>query len=135
MSAYHFAGQMTSFNHYALGSVAHFLHSVAGGLSPLDPGWKSALIQPRPGGTLTSAKTSFESPTGTYSVEWKLKGEDLSVQVVVPPNGSAKVVLSGVEETIGSGKKEYHVKWIQEEWPPKGIKGPQRQLHPDNIWA
>jgi alpha-L-rhamnosidase len=29
-------GEMTSFNHYALGSVANFLHSVIGGLSAIE---------------------------------------------------------------------------------------------------
>lgn len=62
-------GEMTSFNHYALGSVATWLHSVVGGLSPyvapslyrgshpaeqgLDEdavGWRRIRIRPQPGG-------------------------------------------------------------------------------------
>lgn len=33
--------EMTSFNHYALGSVATFMHSVIGGLAPVTEGWKT----------------------------------------------------------------------------------------------
>jgi alpha-L-rhamnosidase len=31
-------GEMTSFNHYALGAVADWLHKAVGGISPLAPG-------------------------------------------------------------------------------------------------
>ena len=125
-------GQMTSFNHYALGSVATFLHGTVGGLSPLEPGWKKALIRPQPGGTITHASTSFDSPLGKYSVSWTLKDEKLSVQATVPPNGSAKVDLPGVQEDIGSGEYTWDVTWkTDERWPPKLIPGPQGLQMPD----
>jgi alpha-L-rhamnosidase len=127
-------GQMTSFNHYALGSVAHFLHGVVGGLSPLEPGWKKALIKPQPGGTITSAKTTFDSPYGPYSVEWILSGTKLSVKASVPPNASAKVELAGVEETIGSGRYEWQVEWKGSgKWPPKQLQGPAKVEWPDQF--
>lgn len=125
---------MTSFNHYALGSVANFLHTIVGGLSPLEPGWKRALIKPQPGGTITSASTSFDGPYGLYSVSWVLENDDMTVDVRVPPNTSAKVVLPGVDEIIGSGRRQYRVKWPKSEsWPPKGHAGPQSILIPDRF--
>ncbi|WVF71810.1 hypothetical protein IAT40_006618 [Kwoniella sp. CBS 6097] len=113
-------GEMTSFNHYALGSVASFLHAVVGGLSPLQPGWREILIRPEPGGTVTSAKTSFLSPLGLVSCDWRIENEDtLLVKVSVPPNARAKIVLPGVEEWIGSGKREYKVKYEKDpRFPP-----------------
>ena len=36
-------GEMTSFNHYALGSVADWLHRVVAGISPLAPGYREVL--------------------------------------------------------------------------------------------
>ena len=39
-------GEMTSFNHYALGAVADWLHRVVGGLVPESPGW-GRLSSPR----------------------------------------------------------------------------------------
>jgi alpha-L-rhamnosidase len=127
-------GQMTSFNHYALGSVAAFLHHTVGGLSPLEPGWKKALIRPQPGGTLTSASTSFDSPYGLYAVSWTLLQEILSVKVTVPPNGQALVDLPGMHEEIGSGKHKFTCRWLADErWPPQGHPGPQSVLIPDNF--
>ena len=45
-------GEMTSFNHYALGAVVDFLHRVVGGLESAEPGWRRVRIAPRPGGGL-----------------------------------------------------------------------------------
>src|SRR5262249_21416887 len=42
-------GEMTSFNHYALGAVADWLHRVVAGLAPGAPGYRKLLIEPRPG--------------------------------------------------------------------------------------
>ena len=50
-------GDMTSFNHYALGSVVDWLHRTVGGLAPLEPGYRRFRVAPRPGGGLTSAET------------------------------------------------------------------------------
>ncbi|WWD19381.1 hypothetical protein CI109_103841 [Kwoniella shandongensis] len=123
-------GQMTSFNHYALGAVAHFMHTTIGGLSPSSPGWKSALIKPLPGGTITSARTTYDSPYGLYVCDWKIEGDKLKVEVEVPPNATARVVLGNgegkVDKEVGSGKRSYEVEWKGDErWPPKGIPGPQ----------
>lgn len=127
-------GQMTSFNHYALGSVATFMHRTIGGLAPGEAGWKTAIIQPQPGGTVTSASTTFDSPYGPYSVTWALEAEKLSVSITVPPNASAQVLLPGIDEEVGSGWRQYTVKWTSDpRWPPKGRPGPQSVVIPDNF--
>lgn len=120
-------GQMTSFNHYALGSVCAFLHKTVGGLSSASPGWKIALVRPRPGGTLRSAKTSFDSPYGTYEVDWKVEDGKMRTKVMVPPNTDARIVLNGVDEMVGSGQYEYVTDWRDDPaWPPTHIPGPQK---------
>ena len=48
-------GEMTSFNHYALGAVADWLHRRVAGLAPAAPGYRRVLVRPRPGGGLTHA--------------------------------------------------------------------------------
>lgn len=68
-------GAMTSSNHYALGSVAHWLHSTVGGIMPVEPGWKTFHVNPRPGGTITSANVTFLSPNGRIEFSWKLSGQ------------------------------------------------------------
>lgn len=112
-------GEMTSFNHYALGSVASFMHEYIGGLKSLEPGWKMFQVKPQPGGTVTSAKTSHLTPYGRASVDWKVEGGKLKVDVVVPPNTTAEIVLPGLEETVGSGKRRFEVDYEMPAFPPK----------------
>jgi alpha-L-rhamnosidase len=98
--------EMTSFNHYALGAVVDWLHRCVGGLSPLEPGYRSVLVRPLPGGGLTSAETRFQSGYGETSVAWRLDGETFSCDVVVPPGASAHLELpvEGWEpRRLGSG--------------------------------
>lgn len=126
-------GQMTSFNHYALGSVCNFLHATIGGLSPTSPGWKKVLVRPRPGGTIKSAKTSYDSPYGPYSVEWSINDGIMKTFVSVPPNGEARVVLCGVDETVLSGNYKFETEWSDDpEWPPEAIQGAQGNAMPSN---
>lgn len=104
-------GQMTSFNHYALGSVCNFLHRTVGGLGPAAPGWKADLVSPRPGGTIRHAHTSFDSPYGPCSVTWKIEGSRMVTNITVPPNGGTQAVLSGVDEKVGSGEYTFETAW------------------------
>ncbi|WP_327010277.1 glycoside hydrolase family 78 protein [Dactylosporangium sp. NBC_01737] len=57
-------GDMTSFNHYALGAVADWLHRTVAGLAPGAPGYRGVTVRPRPGGGLTHAAATHDSPYG-----------------------------------------------------------------------
>ena len=107
-------GEMTSFNHYALGSMAHFLHSVVGGLAAAEPGWSKIRIAPRPGGSITSAKAHHITPQGWSSCEWTLSGGELQLKIEIPPNTKAEVLTSpdGKQtKEVGSGVYEMKLKW------------------------
>ncbi|MEO2130185.1 MAG: family 78 glycoside hydrolase catalytic domain [Microbacterium sp.] len=64
-------GEMTSFNHYALGAVADWMHRTAVGISPAAPGYARVLLDPRPGGGLTWARGSVRTPHGLVAVQWE----------------------------------------------------------------
>ena len=101
-------GEMTSFNHYALGAVADWMHRVVGGLSALEPGYASVLVAPQPGGGLTWASTSLESVHGQIAVRWDLVDGELVVRATVPDGVSALVRLPGLEEQrVGAGTHEF----------------------------
>ena len=68
-------GEMTSFNHYALGAVADWMHRVIGGLVPAAPGWARVRIDPRPPAGLPWASTSIDSPRGRIALSWWRDGE------------------------------------------------------------
>ncbi|KAJ5612078.1 hypothetical protein N7510_005272 [Penicillium lagena] len=125
-------GDMTSFNHYALGSVANWLHKNVGGISPLEPGWRTIQVRPVPGGPVTNASVAYESPYGRIECSWKINdsGDTFALTVVIPPNSQARVVLpsfwkkedqEGEERSIliGSGKYDFSCAYKPAEWPPK----------------
>ncbi|MDR7255138.1 alpha-L-rhamnosidase [Nocardioides sp. BE266] len=99
-------GTMTSFNHYALASVADWLHRTVGGLAPLEPGYRRFRVAPRPGGGLTWAETSLDSPHGPIRVAWTAAAGVLAtVDVTVPVGCEAEVDLGdGRPSVVGAGR-------------------------------
>lgn len=97
-------GGMTSFNHYALGSVAEWMHAHIGGLEPIDPGWKRFRVEPTVGGGLTSASTSHLTPYGEAKVEWKRNDDTMDLTVTVPVGTTAVVEIPNYKtREIGFG--------------------------------
>ncbi len=96
-------GEMTSFNHYALGAVADWLHRVVAGLAPAAPGYKSFEIRPVPGGGLNSAGARHVTPYGEAACRWQIDDGAIRVDVQIPPNTTAKVTLPGHPGDAGQG--------------------------------
>jgi len=94
-------GEMTSFNHYALGAVADWLHRTVGGIAPTEPGYQRIAIQPRPGGGLSHASARHLTPYGMAECAWTIQNGNIEVKVFVPPNTTASISLPGkAGETI-----------------------------------
>lgn len=103
-------GTMTSFNHYALGAVADWMHRVVAGIAPAAPGYRSILFAPQPGGGFSHASAKHETPYGLASIDWRLENGSLSVDVVVPTGADAVVRLPGQEPVaVGSGPHSFVV--------------------------
>ena len=102
-------GQMTSFNHYAFGAVADWMHRIVAGLAPAEPGYRRLRIAPRPGGRLTSAAATHETPYGTAEVAWTLEDEAFSLELTVPPSTNAEVSLpdGSAPVEVGSGHHSF----------------------------
>ncbi|WP_249354042.1 alpha-L-rhamnosidase [Microbacterium sp. 2FI] len=77
-------GDMTSFNHYALGAVADWMHRSLAGLAPLEPGYRRILFSPQPGNALEWAAATLRTPFGDASVRWSRDNGDVRATVVVP---------------------------------------------------
>ncbi len=99
-------GEMTSFNHYALGAVADWMQRTIGGLAPAEPGYRRLEICPHPGGGLTHARTSHLTPYGLAACEWRVEEGQLELDVVVPPNTTARVTLPAGSAATGAGPIE-----------------------------
>ena len=113
-------GEMTSFNHYALGAVADWMHRTIGGLTPTEPGYRRMEIHPRPGGGLTHAEARHVTPYGLAESRWKIKSGKFDLDVTVPPNASAQVVLpNGEQHEVGSGTWHWSV-----DYQDPDVRGP-----------
>ncbi|KAJ5999985.1 hypothetical protein N7481_000394 [Penicillium waksmanii] len=102
-------GEMTSFNHYALGSIVNWLHKDVAG------------------GTVTSAEVRYETAFGELECRWALHGDLFQLSLFVPPNSSADVVLPGsdIVKRVGSGRYEFETKFNSGAgWPPKSLVPP-----------
>ncbi|KAB2341605.1 glycoside hydrolase family 78 protein [Actinomadura rudentiformis] len=84
---------MTSLNHYALGAVAAWLHRVVGGLSPIEPGYRTMRVAPQPGGGLTHATTTHDTVHGRVRVAWRIAEGRMQVDVTIPSGTEAEVTL------------------------------------------
>jgi alpha-L-rhamnosidase len=140
-------GEMTSFNHYALGSIINWLHTTVAGVSPIEPGWKTFRVAPLPGGTITSAEAQYETPYGRLECHWAIKdGDHFHLKLLVPANSKAFVALPdnrkiGIDandeergEWVGSGFHQFFSRWDNlAHWPPESVIPIMRKKQPEEI--
>jgi alpha-L-rhamnosidase len=113
-------GEMTSFNHYALGAVADWMHRTVAGLAPAAPGYRVIRIEPQPLDALDHAAAHLDTPYGPARVGWRRDGQHIVVEAEVPANATAEVRLPGEGAlfTVGSGRHS----WIVGA-PARGLAG------------
>ncbi|WP_342372130.1 family 78 glycoside hydrolase catalytic domain [Propioniciclava soli] len=99
-------GEMTSFNHYALGAVAAWLQRDVAGLAPAAPGYAEILVAPHPVG-LTHAEAVHVTPYGPAASSWSVSDGVLTLDVVVPVGATARVVLGGEETVVAHGRHTF----------------------------
>jgi alpha-L-rhamnosidase len=99
-------GQMTSFNHYAFGAVAYWMHQIIGGIAPVEPGYSRVLIAPQPGGGIHWARSSLETRHGKIAVSWSRDADGpIELDIAVPEGVTALVQLPDAPaQEFGSGR-------------------------------
>ncbi|XVU21868.1 family 78 glycoside hydrolase catalytic domain [Actinoplanes sp. CA-054009] len=102
-------GEMTSFNHYALGAVADWLHRRVAGLAPAEPGYRLIEVRPLPSRHLTRASARHLTPYGEASVSWERADGRLRLDVVIPVGARALVLIPGEGHSVevGHGKHSW----------------------------
>ncbi len=92
-------GEMTSFNHYALGAVVDWMHRTIGGIAPAEPGYAKVLVAPQPGGGISWARSALQTPHGRVAVSWTQEDSGaLQLEVEVPEGVTAVVRFPGETE-------------------------------------
>jgi alpha-L-rhamnosidase len=109
-------GRMTSFNHYALGSIADWMHRVVAGLAPAAPGYREILFRPRPGGGITSASAQHESPYGRVGIAWQATDDEITVELRIPIGSTGLLDVEGSDPLpLGPGSHS-----VTRRLPPRG---------------
>jgi alpha-L-rhamnosidase len=116
-------GEMTSFNHYALGAVADWMQRTIGGIAPREPGYRVVEIRPQPGRGLTSASAALETGYGRVETAWRIADGRFALSVTVPIGVDAVVVLPGsVEEIeVACGNHEWTVPFSAPKLSPRAF--------------
>lgn len=108
---------MNSFNHYAYGAIGDFMYRVVTGIDTYEdgPGYKHISIHPHIGGGLTYANADLQTYYGKISSHWKTENSKIFLDVEIPANTSADVVLpaSDVNNVTESGNALNSIKDIK----------------------
>lgn len=97
----------SSLNHIMFGDVSNWFYQwIAGiGLDESAPGFSHILIHPQPVGGIQWAKADHMSPHGRILSAWKLNQEGFTLNVSIPANTTATVVIPFGTSVTESGRK------------------------------
>jgi alpha-L-rhamnosidase len=89
------SASMTSFNHYAYGSVGTWLYRGLAGIAPNaeSPGYRLIDFRPQPGGGLAWAEAAIETPFGPTAIRWEASDGALEIRLEIPPGSQAQLHL------------------------------------------
>jgi alpha-L-rhamnosidase len=125
-------GEMTSFNHYAFGAIADWLHRVVGGLAPAAAGYRHLEIRPRPIEGIDRVRSAHLTPYGLASVEWTRDDGRFTLDLEVPASSVATVHLPDGSEpvTVACGSHRWTVELPPP--PPRHAPPTEKEEHHDN---
>lgn len=94
---------MNSLNHYAYGAIMEWVYRDVAGLNPVEdvPGFKKALIAPRPDYLLPKVSVRYESAMGRFLSDWEIKKDQFIWDVEVPFGAEATLMFpNGDKDTL-----------------------------------
>jgi alpha-L-rhamnosidase len=125
---------MNSHDHIMMGSLGSWFYRALGGinLGPEGEGYRHILVEPNLVEDLDWASASIETVRGQVSCSWKKKAGGISMEVVVPANSDAKIVVPEEEEMTNVTVREGdHVVWENGKFVPgdPGISAATARSH------
>ncbi len=99
---------MNSFNHYAYGSVADWVYTVALGINRAEPGYAKARIAPHPDERLDWLKGVVDTRYGRISSEWKKQEKYWRFDITTPVE--TEVVIGEKTRVVAPGSYSFFEK-------------------------
>lgn len=103
----------SSLNHIMFGDISAWMYHYLTGLrpDPENPGFKHMIIAPQPVSGMEWAKADYDSPYGKITIAWKNHDGDFKLEVQIPDNTTATVVLpDSATQTVKSGRHNFNIK-------------------------
>jgi alpha-L-rhamnosidase len=96
---------MNSFNHYAYGAIGEWMYRYVAGIdldraTPDYHGYKRILIRPTIDERLSFARATYHSIHGAISSHWWIEGDQLHLEIVIPANTTARVIVPAVDAKL-----------------------------------
>jgi len=102
---------MNSFNHYAFGSIGSWIIERLAGIRPSSPGYKTSIIEPQLINGITYVNASRETPYGILSSNWKCLDNLITIDINIPANAMATLILPEREGSVELGSGVYHYEY------------------------
>jgi len=100
-------------NHMMFGEIGAWFFKGLGGIKPDEsqPGFKHVRIEPHFVKGLDQFEATFEGPYGAITSRWKKKGREVEMEIILPANSTATLVLPDGEHrklVAGSHRVAWH---------------------------
>lgn len=105
---------MNSLNHYAYGSIGDWMYRKLAGINPLAPGYKKIKIAPMLTKGLTWLDASYNTAYGKVRSAWKCEHGMISIDIEIPANTTAVVILPEKADQLELGSGKYHYEYATE---------------------
>lgn len=103
-------GEMTSFNHYALGAVVDWLYRRLAGVAPAEPAYRRIRFEPTPVPGLDHVSATVDSASGRITGGWARELAAIRLHLVVPAHAIAEVRLpDGQRFEVRCGSHEWTI--------------------------
>jgi alpha-L-rhamnosidase len=98
---------MNSLNHYAYGSIGEWMYRKLAGINQIEPGFKKILIQPQFIKGISAVEAIYHSVYGEIKSSWSCRNGEIIVNVTIPANSTAVIILPEQEDPVEVGSGEY----------------------------
>jgi len=88
---------MNSFAHYSFGAVYQWMVENIGGITSDGVAYKRIVVAPHTGGRLSNASVAYRSIQGEIASAWTKADGRMTLNVTIPPNTTATVVLPSAD--------------------------------------
>jgi alpha-L-rhamnosidase len=104
-----------SYIHNCYNGIGSWFYQALGGIRPdiEFAGYKRVIIQPQVPSGITWANTTKETPYGTLAVNWKLRANELDLNLQIPVGVTAKVIIPDRTLDYILNRKQFQVKMDQ----------------------